>query len=170
MKLSTLETIFKSLNQARVQYLIAGGIAVNIHGYQRMTADLDIVINLNTDNINRAMESLSTLDYLPLVPINSNDFADPLKRKEWIETKNMQVLSLQSQKHPETTIDIFVTEPFDFEKEYENSELVELTDDISFKIVNIPTLIKMKEKSGRARDLDDIQHLKLILDEKNNEQ
>jgi len=166
MKLSTLETIiFNTINQAKVLYLVAGGIAVNTHGYQRMTADLDLVIQLDTDNIKNAMNALGQLGYQPLIPVNAIDFADPVKRKNWIETKNMQVLSLQSQQFPETTIDIFVTEPFDFNKEYETAKTADLAPEISFNIVSIPTLIKMKQKAGRPRDLDDIQHLQLILDE-----
>ncbi len=48
MKLSTLETVFNALNNAQVRYLVAGGIAVNIHGYQRMTSakDLDDIEHL----------------------------------------------------------------------------------------------------------------------------
>jgi len=167
MKLSTLETIFHALNKASTRYLVAGGIAVNIHGYQRMTMDLVLVIRLDSDNIKRVMKTLSQLGYTPIVPVTSDDFIDPKKRKSWIETKNMQVLSLQSSQFPETTIDIFVTEPFDFDKEYELAVQAELSPDIIIKIVNIPALIRMKKKAGRARDLDDIQHLQLISEEQN---
>lgn len=167
MKISTLESVFKALNDAQVKYLIAGGIAVNIHGYQRMTADLDVVIRLDSNNINNAMEALKSLGYVPLVPVDVSDFADPDIRNNWIKTKNMQVLSLQSQKYQETTIDIFVSEPFDFEEEYSNATEVELAPDIKFGIVGISTIIKMKENTGRAKDLDDIEHLKLIMEEQN---
>lgn len=173
MKLSTLETVFNALNNAKVRYLVAGGIAVNIHGYQRMTSDLDIVIQLDSANIKSAMNSLKQLGYLPLIPVDANDFANPINRQIWITTKNMQVLSLQSQQHPETTIDIFVNEPFDFDLEYKTSTIAELTNDISFNIVNIPALIKMKQLAGRAKDLDDIEHLKIVLEEsmkENNDQ
>lgn len=167
MKVSTLETVFHTLNQANVRYLVAGGIAVNTHGYQRMTADLNLVIQLDSNNLKSAMSKFKTLDYHPLIPVNADDFANPENRENWIATKNMQVLSLQSHQFPDTTIDIFVKEPFDFDAEYEVSTVAELTPEISFKIVSIPTLIKMKQKAGRARDLDDIQHLQLILEEKN---
>lgn len=113
------------------------------------------------------MNSLNQLGYQPLIPIDADDFANSDKRQYWIETKNMQVLSLQSQQFPETTIDIFVTEPFDFNKEYAIAKTADITPEISFNIVSIPTLIAMKQKAGRVRDLDDIQHLQLILDEKN---
>lgn len=166
MKLSTLETVFNVLNQANVKYLVAGGIAVNAHGYQRLTADLDLVIQLNSTNIKNALDSFKKLSYSPIVPVDIHDFTDIKKRKDWLENRNMQVFSLQSTQHPETTIDIFVTEPFDFELEYRTAAHAELTPDISFNIVNIPTLISMKQLAGRAKDIDDIEHLKIIL--KNN--
>jgi len=103
MKLSTLEHIFHQLNQAQVRYLVAGGIAVNIHGYQRMTTDLDLVIQLDSDNIIKAMKCLEGLGYSPLIPVSTCDFADAKIRKNWIENKNMQVLSLQSNNYPGTT-------------------------------------------------------------------
>ena len=165
MKLDTLETVFNALNRSGVRYLVAGGIAVNIHGYQRMTADLDLVIQLDTDNIKNAMNCLNQLGYIPLIPVNPTDFANPDKRKNWIETKNMQVLSLQSPQYPETTIDIFVSEPFDFDKEYKEATVADLSPEISFMLVNIPALIKMKKNTGRAKDLDDIEHLKIILED-----
>ncbi len=166
MKLSTLEVIFNTLNQAGVRYLVAGGIAVNTHGYQRMTTDLDLVIQLDSGNIKQVIKSLNLLGYHPLVPVKAIDFSDPNIRKQWIETKNMQVLSFQSSQYPETTVDIFVTEPFDFDKEFKASTVAQLTQDISFNIVSIPTLIKMKTCANRARDIDDIQHLELIYKEK----
>ena len=167
MKLSTLETVFHALNEASVRYLVAGGVAVNIHGYQRMTMDLGLVIQLDSDNINKAMRCLNQLGYTPIVPVTTDEFVDPDKRKNWIETRNMQVLALQSKQFPETTIDIFVTEPFDFDKEYESAVHAELSPDTGINIVNIPALIEMKKKSGRDRDLDDIIHLQMISDEHN---
>ena len=167
MKLSTLETVFHALNEACVRYLVAGGVAVNIHGYQRMTMDLDLVIQLDSDNIKKAMRSLNQLGYIPIVPVTTDEFVDPDKRKNWIETRNMQVLALQSKQFPETTIDIFVTEPFDFDKEYESAVSAELSPDTVIKIVTIPALIEMKKKAGRARDIDDIKHLQLISEEHN---
>ena len=168
MKLETLEKVFQSLNKAKVRYLIAGGVAVNIHGYQRMTADLDIVIKLDASNIKKTLAALSILGYSPIIPVTANDFANAEKRSDWINNKNMQVLSLQSSQHPDTTIDIFVTEPFDFKLEYDSSLVAELLDDVAIRVVSIPTLIKMKTIAGRDRDLDDIKHLEIIADEQIN--
>ena len=60
MKLASLEAIVRSLNEGNVRYLIAGGLAVNAHGYIRLTQDVDLVIALDPANIGRAFEVLAT--------------------------------------------------------------------------------------------------------------
>ncbi len=82
----------------------------------------------------------------------------------------MEVLSLISELHPETTLDIFITEPFNFDDEYLNSEAVQLNQDLTVQVITIQTLISMKENVARNKDKDDIQHLSWILDERKNEQ
>jgi hypothetical protein len=41
MRVSTFERICQELNADHVRYLVAGGIAVNAHGYVRLTEDID---------------------------------------------------------------------------------------------------------------------------------
>jgi hypothetical protein len=43
MEVRSIETIVKALNEAGVQYLIVGGLAVNAHGFVRLTRDVDLV-------------------------------------------------------------------------------------------------------------------------------
>lgn len=130
-----------------------------------MTADLDLVIQLDAPNLLNAIHALSSLGYKPTIPAKAEQFADAATRQLWIETKNMKVFGMISTQYPETTVDIFVKEPFDFSSEYESALRAELTPDINIRIVTIPTLIKMKQQAGRPRDLDDIEHLRLIQDE-----
>ena len=169
MKISSLRTILHALNNNNIRYLIVGGVAVNIHGYQRMTQDLDLVIQLMPENIINALSTLEEIGYRPSIPVTKQQFADPKIRNQWIETKHMEVLALISDQHPDTTLDIFVTEPFNFDNEYKNSDMVQLDQNLNVRIVSIRTLIKMKDHAGRDRDKDDIQHLTWILDSLNEE-
>jgi hypothetical protein len=41
MEVRSIEAIVKALNAAKVKYLIVGGLAVNAHGYERFTNDVD---------------------------------------------------------------------------------------------------------------------------------
>jgi hypothetical protein len=165
MKFATLELIFSALNHASVRYLVAGGLAVNAHGYQRLTADLDMVIQLDRANILAAFEALSELGYRPIVPVTSEQFSKPEQRRQWIEQKGMQVLNLSSNAHLDTTVDVFVAEPFDFDREYAVALRAEIAPEIEVRFVSVPTLISMKDAAGRPRDRDDIEHLRWILEE-----
>lgn len=165
MKLSALETIFRALNKAGVRYLVAGGLAVNAHGYQRLTNDLDLVIQLGRDNILAAFQALSSLGYQASIPITPEQFTSAENRQKWQVEKNMQVLCLVSNRHPETPLDVFITEPFDFDKEYAAALRGGIAKGLEVRFVTISTLIAMKQSAGRERDRDDIQHLRWILEE-----
>ena len=170
MKLASVATILDALNTAEVRALVVGGLAVNAHGYLRFTKDADLAVDLVPENIERAFRALATLGYHPRVPITASQFADPVLRDRWIREKGMKVLQFYSDAHRETLIDVFVIEPFDFEEEYQSalSGTVELPDrqPVVARYVAIPALIAMKQAVGRPQDLDDIQHLRWIQEEK----
>jgi hypothetical protein len=165
MKLDAFEAVAKALNEAGVRYLVAGGLAVNAHGYVRFTADIDLVIALDTNNIISTFAALARIGYRPTVPVTASQFADATQRQRWIEEKGMQVLNFFSDCHRETSVDVFVYEPFDFEREYERALVGEIAPGLPARFVSISTLIRMKEAAGRPRDLDDVQHLRWMLED-----
>jgi hypothetical protein len=118
MKLASFEAIVRALEDAGVRYLVADGPAVNAHGYQRFTHDVDLVIQLRPGNLIPAFRALTTLGYQPRVPVTAEQFSDEVQRRKWISEKGMLVLCFHSDRHRETPLDVFVTEPFDFDSEY----------------------------------------------------
>jgi hypothetical protein len=164
VKLTSFTVIVSALEKAGVRYLVAGGLAVNAHGYLRFTKDVDIVVQLVPENIERAFGALATAGYRPSVPIIAAQFADADTRIGWIREKNMQVLQFWSDAHRETPIDMFVSEPFPFDEEYRKAVLKPLHGSIDVRFVSIPTLIGMKELAGRPQDLIDIEHLRIVHD------
>lgn len=166
MKLAAFEAIAAAFRDAGVRYLVAGGVAVNAHGYLRLTYDVDLVIQLQPENIGSAFSALAGLGYRPAVPVTAQQFADTNQRAQWIRDKGMQVLNFHSDRYRPMTVDVFVSDPFDFDSEYEAAMQGELAPGLTVRFVSIPTLIKMKQLANRPRDLDDIEHLRLILEEK----
>jgi predicted nucleotidyltransferase len=162
MKLASLESIARTLNEAQVRYLIVGGLAVAAHGYGRATFDVDLVIQLEFDNVMRTMDALESVGYRPVNPVRSRDFADAAVRETWIRDKQMVVFQLRSDRHRETSIDIFVSEPFDFNVEYERALIGELVSQVPVRFVCLETLLQMKETAGRAKDQEDIRQLRLL--------
>jgi hypothetical protein len=160
VKLSSFEALATSLESAGVRYLVAGGLAVAAHGYLRFTKDVDIVIQLIPDNIEKAFAALASLGYRPNVPITKDQFANSELRNSWVRDKGMQVLQFWSDAHRETSVDVFVTEPFDFDAEYGAAFLSPLNKDLTVRFVSYPTLIRMKEEAGRPQDRADIEQLR----------
>ena len=68
------EDVFEKLNQKKVRYCVAGGVAAVLHGVMRMTIDLDLIIDMSPDNIDKFFEALSELGYRPRVPVTAEDF------------------------------------------------------------------------------------------------
>ncbi|MDQ3776991.1 MAG: nucleotidyltransferase family protein [Pseudomonadota bacterium] len=164
MKLADLEAIMRALNAADVRYLVVGGLAVAAHGYGRVTFDLDLVVQLQPDNAEHALTAFEALGYRPLVPVAGRDFADAAIRESWIQDKGMVVFQLHSDRHPETRVDLFVAEPFDFDQEYDNALVGEIVPGLHIRFVRIETLIRMKETTGREKDREDVRQLRLLLE------
>ena len=75
MKVASFEAIVRALNDAEVPFVVVGGLAVIAHGYGRSTFDVDFVIRLQEERINRAFAALHSIDYHPAVPVTAEEFA-----------------------------------------------------------------------------------------------
>ena len=162
MEVRSVEAIVRALNTAEVQYLIVGGLAVNAHGYVRLTRGVDIVLQLDPANVSRALSALFDVGYQMSIPAKPEDFANPETREDWRHRKGMVTLKLWSDEHQRTPVDIFVYEPFDFTKEYAAATAREVSPGVTARVVSLETLIKMKRDAGRAQDLIDIEELQRI--------
>ena len=162
MQLTSFDAIVAALNAAGVRYLVAGGMAVNAHGYLRFTKDVDLVVRLATADITGAFQALAGIGYQPSVPITATQFADPALRESWRREKGILVLKMWSDRHRETPIDIFVYEPFDFDSEYARALASDTPGSPPVRFVSIPALVAMKTAAGRPIDLVDIEKLRQI--------
>lgn len=160
MEVRSIEAIVKALNGAEVKYLIVGGLAVNAHGFVRLTRDVDIVLHLERQNVIRGLKALFQAGFQLAIPVKPEAFADAKTRERWRLEKNMIVLKLWSDAHRRTPLDIFVYEPFDFEKEFAKAGEHEVCPGIFAPVVSLKTLLKMKREAGRPQDLEDIRELK----------
>ncbi|MEK7668947.1 MAG: hypothetical protein AAB409_09880 [Gemmatimonadota bacterium] len=162
MKLASLQALARTLNDAEVPFILVGGLAVNAHGYGRLTWGVDLVIRLEAGAIRRAFAALGTLGYAPRVPITADGFADPAQRERWSREKGMMVLSFHSDAHRETPVDVFVREPFDFAAEYERALTEDVAVGVPVRILALDTLARLKHAAGRPQDLADLAELRLL--------
>jgi hypothetical protein len=80
-----VEWVLAPLEEAGVRYLVVGGVAVVLHGYLRTTLDLDLVLQMERDNLERALKALAGLGFQPRVPVPLTSFADPQIRETWLQ-------------------------------------------------------------------------------------
>jgi len=96
------------------------------------------------------------------VPIEA--FADPDNRRRWIEEKNLQVFSLWNESSGAFEVDLFVSEPFDFDAAYARAVRVPLQS-TEVPVVSQDDLIRLKRDAGRPADVEDIRALEALAKE-----
>jgi hypothetical protein len=153
--------LFRRLEEAKVRYLVVGGIAVNLHGVNRLTHDVDLMIALDAGNLARFVAVAKRYSFKPVVPVAIDDLADAAKVRDWIENKHMLAFGLRPQNPVEPTVDILVKPPLDFEAAYARRVVAEV-DGQAIAIAAVADLIVMKTGTGRAKDQDDIAMLKRL--------
>jgi hypothetical protein len=159
------EPIFRALEAAEVRYMAVGGLATVLHGFTRLTVDLDLVVDLAPEEAAKAIEALVGLGFVPRVPVPAAQFADPARRNVWILEKNMRVFTMIDPANPLRQVDLFVEPPLPFEAMWNRSELLDLGG-YRVRVAAIEDLIAMKRSAGRPQDLIDIEALERIAEER----
>jgi hypothetical protein len=163
MQYASVVAIVEELNAAGARYLIVGGLAVAAHGHVRFTADVDLVLEMSSDNLGRALRVFDGLGYRPRAPVPIRDYADPAKREEWIRDKGLTVFSLWSAAHAATEVDLFVAQPFeDFSAAYARAARREISPGVAAPFASLDDLVELKRAAGRPQDLADIERLLAI--------
>lgn len=156
------EAIFRGLHSARVRYLVVGAVAINLHGIPRMTADLDLMVDLEERNLCRFVEAMAAMGYRPRVPVQASDFLDPAKRREWREHKSMVVFTWIHPDRPYEEVDVFLDNPIDFDSAYRCRKDLPVQDFV-VPIAGVHDLVSMKERVGREQDRADIDALNRLI-------
>ena len=150
--------VFEALNDMQVRYVVVGGLATVLHGYARLTADIDLIIDLEPQEVRKSIDALAKHGMIPRLPVDPYDFAKPDIRRHWIEDKNMRVFSMWKPDEPLLSVDLFVEHPIEFGLLWSRAEIADLGP-VSVRIAAIPDLIALKRLASRPQDLDDIEKL-----------
>lgn len=156
--------ILRALRDAEVDFVVVGGVAVVLHGHPRMTIDLDVVVDLERENVQRAMEALTAVGLRPRLPVDAASFADPGQRRAWIEQRNLTVFSLHDPADPRREVDVFAEPPLPWERLVAGSTTVDV-DGVDVRVASRADLITMKQAAGRPQDLADVAALQALVAE-----
>lgn len=155
------EPVFSALNGAGIRYVVVGGLAVVLHGHPRLTADVDIVLDLEPVSAKKAMEALKAIGLKARAPVDPAAFADPGQRKSWIADKGMTVFTLYSPANSLLSLDLFVRDPIPFESLWSRSKMIDLGA-VKIHVASIDDLIVMKRAVARPQDLLDVEALEAL--------
>jgi len=153
--------IFAALNAAEVRYLVVGGLAVVLHGISRTTYDVDLSVDLTTDNLERLARALGRAGFIPRVPVPITGLADAKIRRLWTRRKAMNVYSfIEPQGMPPRNVDVMVEPAKNFDALYRRRKIAPLRG-VPVPLMPVNDLAKMKRKAGRLQDLQDVRDLRL---------
>ena len=152
---------FGELQKFEVRYVVCGGLAVNLHGIPRMTADVDIIIDLTVDNLKRFEDCTTEINYQLGIPVKIVDLSDEIKRKNLIESKNLITLSFFNYDKNFLALDVVIHFPIPFDELW-NQRIIRKEGNINVNVVSIEHLINLKEFSNRIQDRQDIYFLSKI--------
>jgi len=140
----------RACQTARLRYIMVGGFAINLHGYQRVTDDMDILIEDNLENRKSLREAFKIADI--------GDF-EPLERLEFIP--GWTYFHLNNGFRLDVMTNVKGLEMLSFQDLYKNAVEVQIKD-IKVRFLNINHLIASKKAANRPEDQIDVIYLEKI--------
>jgi hypothetical protein len=153
--------LFAVLTAARVRYVLVGGLALVLHGLDRLTADVDLVIDLSAESALSAVQALTAAGFRPLPPVDPIALADPEQRRQWQALRHMQVFSFWDSTNTRPTVDIMLALVVPFDEIWAAASVMHIGGQ-EVCVASIEHLIRMKLAAGRPQDLADIERLRAL--------
>ncbi len=140
------QDFIKSINNAKVKYVLVGGYSVIFHGFPRTTGDLDIFVEVSKENYQKL--SIAFFEFgLSVFDMTEENF---------LHNENMTVFSFG--RAPVSIEILKEISGLTFEEVYFNAINTEI-EGIPVSVIQLRDLIKNKKASGRAKDINDIENL-----------
>lgn len=140
----------------KVPFAIVGGFAVALHGAVRGTVDIDIVIETTEKSFLHAEKALKSIGLTPRLPVSANEVFQ--FKDEYIEKRNLVAWTFVNSSNLTEIVDVILTQIYN-KKDIEYKKVAQE----SIPVLSKAALIKMKRKSSRPQDLEDIKALEKIL-------
>ena len=140
-------------NKNDVRMLMVGGNAVNFHGYNRHSTDVDFWIEPTDENFKRLIATFNEMGY------EIDDFPETVKNQE----QNISIKFSPFDLNLDLITNFSVSKSF--EEAYNDSEKVVVHDKpfLRWNVLSFEDLITSKIKANRPKDLLDIQQLREII-------
>ena len=147
------DEILRVLGTHGVDFVVIGGVAVQAHGYIRLTQDLDIIVRPGMLSLSRLSEALAELE-ASLRTAGTLELGDPhqLQRAPVVPVMTragaLDVVNVEHVAGAPRSYDAL-----------RNAALVISLDEMEVPVASLSDLIRMKRAAGREQDLADIEAL-----------
>jgi hypothetical protein len=145
-----LVSVVNALKSQGIPYAVCGGFAVAIHGYPRMTFDLDVLVR--EDDLTNLAAAVKSIGF----DVVAGTFA--FRRGTSEETRFWRVSKFEGSDY--LVLDVLLVTPI-LEEVWRSKERA-IFDGHEIWAVSREGLAFMKKLSGRAKDLADLQNLGII--------
>lgn len=145
-----IENFIKIANKQKVKMIMIGGGAVNFHGYQRHSADVDFWIDVTQQNMEKLKDVFNEMGYE----------IEQFPKEVMAQMQNISIKFSPYDLDLELITRFSINKTFDeayHESEEENIKGKQL---LRWRVLSFEDLITSKTKSSRPKDLLDIQQLK----------
>ena len=133
-----------ALSAERVEYLLIGGYALGIHGFQRATGDVDFWIRRTPENASRVMRALKSFG-APLFDLTEADLvASGTVFQMGVNPERIDILTSIS--------------GVEFDEAW-SRRIVRTIDGIEISVIGRAELLRNKRASGRPKDRIDVEWL-----------
>lgn len=103
-----LVEILETLCQHEVKFVIAGGVAMILHGVARSTSDLDITLLLTEENLREFLSVARTLNLQSAIPVPPEYLLQPEKMQTAFIEKGCLVYPFRDPDIPKKHVDVFI--------------------------------------------------------------
>lgn len=150
--------LIKMLVDAEVDFVLVGGLAVALRGYPRVTMDVDVVLALDEDNLQRFIAGAKATGLQPVIPVAIESLARPDLLEQWHREKGMLAFGLRHPAGMATVIDVLIKPVVPYAELRRDASLIEVGP-LKIPVASIDHLIAMKTGTGRSKDQIDIEEL-----------
>lgn len=147
-----IDSFIHLANLHGVKMIMIGGGAVNFHGYQRHSADVDFWIDTQEENLQKLVIVFRDMGFY------LEDFPKDVKE----EKQNISVKFSPEDLNLELITKFHISKSFD--QALADSEEVSIQKEkvMKWNVLQLSDLLESKERAARPKDLLDIQQLKEI--------
>jgi predicted nucleotidyltransferase len=159
MMINPYREILQALQDAGVRYLVIGGVAVNLHGYRRFTGDIDILLALEAENLEKMTALMHQMGYVERLPMQLRSLSDHAQVEKWIAEKGMTAYSFLSNDQRRINIDVLAGASLRFEDFDSRKVTIDLEKGLKVPVIAFDDLLAMKREAGRKEDTADVRNL-----------